>query len=320
LTENDAPLEAEHFTDTPMRFGENGRLFGFLCRAARPRPDLPLLVFANAGANSHIGWARMTVEGARALAEQGISSFRFDAAGLGDSPPVSGRSSRVMYSMEATEDLRAALDALCEQGYANFFVVGLCSGAHLAFHTAVADTRIGGVAMVNLQKFIWNEGDSLEIAVRNAYRSNDFYKEQAFRMDTWKRLLRGEIAAGGIAKVIVSRLAAMARSRLDIAVDALGLGADSDTTRIRRWFSSLSRRGARVLLVYSSEDGGLDELAQHMGAGGRLATRLPGTTMTLIHGADHNLTPRWARERFFDILATYLTQGVPAINNKNNMY
>jgi hypothetical protein len=43
-----------------------------------------------------------------------------------------------------------------------------------------------------------------------------------------------------------------------------------------------------------------------MGAGGRLATRLPGTSLALISGADHNLTPRWAREQFFKLLAGYL--------------
>jgi hypothetical protein len=89
------------------------------------------------------------------------------------------------------------------------------------------------------------------------------------------------------------------------------MGPDNDTARIRRWFRGLSRRGARVLLVYSSEDGGLDELAQHMGVGGRLATRLPGTTMALIPGADHNLTPRWARDQFFDLLSAYLTKVSP---------
>ena len=53
---------------------------------------------------------------------------------------------------------------------------------------AATDERVSGLIMANLQKFIWKDGDSLEVAVRNAYRSTDFYKGQAMRLDTWKRL------------------------------------------------------------------------------------------------------------------------------------
>ena len=298
-----ASLAGDGFVDEPILFGPDGRLFGMLCEPANPDSAAPLLVFVNAGANPHIGWARMCVEGARGLAAQGIASFRLDAAGLGDSPPAPGRPDQVMYSMEAVEDVRAALDWLEGRGYRDFCVVGLCSGAHMAFHAAVADKRVGGLIMANLQKFIWKDGDSLEIAVSNAYRSTDFYKGQALRLDTWKRLLKGDIAVAGIAKAVLGRVGAALKARLDVLTARIAMSGDADMSRVRNWFRALTKRGTRILLVYSAEDGGLDELAHYMGAGGKQAAKMPGVSISILDGADHNLTPHWSRIRFFELVA-----------------
>ena len=305
-TQQPCALMGDDFVDEAVQFGPGDRLFGILCKPPHPNPASPTLVFVNAGANPHIGWARMTVEGARGLAAHGVTTFRIDAAGLGDSPEIAGRPAQVMYSMEATQDVKSALDWLQGRGYANFHIIGLCSGAHMAFHSAVADPRITGLVMVNLQKFIWKDGDSLEVAVRNAYRSTDFYKGQALRLDTWKRLLRGEIAVAGIAQAVLGRVGNALKARLDVLASRLALTKDADMSRVRGWFRALSRRGVRILLVYSAEDGGLDELAHYMGAGGRLAAKLPGVSIEMLDGADHNLTPRWSRLRFFEILGDFI--------------
>ncbi len=299
-------LTAPDFIEEPIQFGPGHKLFGMLCRSSKPVTDAPTLLFVNAGANPHIGWARMTVESARAFAGMGVSSFRIDVAGLGDSPAMPGRKAQVMYSMETIADVAAALDVLTARGLSNFYIVGLCSGAHLAFHSAVADARIKGLVMANLQKFIWQEGYSLEVAVRNAYRSNTFYKDQAFRADTWKRLLRGEINVVGIGKTVSERLLRIAASRVEALMGALDIGPPNDVTRVRRWFRALSDRGTRMLLVYSSSDGGLDEIAQFMGVGGSQVNTLPGAGISIIEGGDHNITPRWARDHMFGLLEEFI--------------
>ncbi len=298
------PLLGAGFAETPAKFGSSP-LYGVLCTPHPVGVSDRVLVFVNSGANPRIGWARMHVEFARQLAVNGVASLRMDVAGLGDSPPVQGRATQVMYDSAPRADVSAALDWLQTQGYREFVVVGLCSGAHLAFHSAVADRRIGAIVMVNLQRFIWRDTDRLEVAVRNAYRSTDFYKGRALRSATWKRALAGEIDILGIAGTLARRSADLIAGRVSNLVGALR-GKPGDTTLVRRHFEELGRRGVRALLVYSAEDGGIDELALHMGAQGARLQAIAGMQIALIEAADHNLTPTWARRRLLELIKDFI--------------
>jgi pimeloyl-ACP methyl ester carboxylesterase len=259
------------------------------------------VLFVNAGGNPRAGWARMNVEFARTLAQDGITSLRIDVAGLGDSPPVAGRRSQIMYDDAPRRDVGCAVDALLAAGFSRITIVGLCSGAHLAFHTAVEHPGVTGFVLVNLQKFIWRPSDRFEVVLRQAYRSNEHYKAAVWRGATWRRLLHGEINVIGIARTITRRLSRTFANRLASAGRHFGL-IDDDTAKVRRWFRRLDERGVRGLVIYSAEDGGLDELYLHMGAQARDLLRLPNMSMCILEGADHNVTPSWARS----LLATHL--------------
>ena len=43
-----------------------------------------------------------------------------------------------------------------------------------------------------------------------------------------------------------------------------------------------------------------------MGSQAHLLTRLPGMCLSIIEGADHNVTPRWARRRLCEELRLFL--------------
>jgi len=81
---------------------------------------------------------------------------------------------------------------------------------------------------------------------------------------------------------------------------------------VERWFAELSRRGTRVLLVYSDNDPGLAELERYMGPEGQRATAMPSVTKRLIEGADHTFTPSEARRRLRETLHAFLMEGAPA--------
>lgn len=304
-TPANAPLGTDQFTETPMMFGESGKLFGMLCRPTTPGHDGACAILLNAGANSHIGWARMNVEFARKLAASGIASLRIDVAGLGDSAPVAGRNPQIMYDLAPREDVGAAIDVLAGQGFSHHVLIGLCSGAHTAFHTALADARVDAAVMVNLQKFIWRDDYSLAVAVSQAYRATSAYQRGAWRLETYKRLWRGEIDARGIALELGRRMARMTAARVRDIGRLFGEGGD-ETSLVRRCFRTLDARGARLLLVYSADDGGLDELALHMGAGGRRLRALQGVEIAIIEGADHNLSQQAAREKLFELMAPFI--------------
>ncbi len=123
-------------------------LVGVLTRTDEGRkPNRPVIVFLNAGMVHRVGPNRMHVRLARELAQLGFTSLRFDLSGIGDSPPrVDGASLN-----DATlRDVRDALGFLAnEQAGSTFVLVGLCSGADVAFRAALADERVVGGVLID---------------------------------------------------------------------------------------------------------------------------------------------------------------------------
>jgi pimeloyl-ACP methyl ester carboxylesterase len=92
-----------------------------------------------------VGVHRTNVKLARALAQDGFASIRFDLAGVGDSGRGLGKYS---FSQQAVVDVQSAMDALSQAtGLKKFILFGACSGTVHSFAAAKVDTRIVGLAM-----------------------------------------------------------------------------------------------------------------------------------------------------------------------------
>ncbi|TCQ07904.1 hypothetical protein C8J34_104370 [Rhizobium sp. PP-F2F-G36] len=286
-------LDGGSFIECPMRFGAEDRLFGILCTPADAIPVGTALLLGT-GYDRQSGWARSTVETARMLAASGIASFRFDAAGIADSPPVPEGDRQVLYSPGQISDVRAALDRIEAIGLPDPVFVGRCSGAYLAFNAALADPRCRGVIAINILTFAWDPRDDVDQMIRYNPRSLDDYKRRALRMETAYRLISGKIdvprAAGNILKIVARRVSRTA---------APVLGSLSVEARLRngvhRAFRQLRERHVPVSLVYSEGDIGLARLTQHFGRDGQLLARYPNVSRILLANADHNVTPPKAR-------------------------
>jgi alpha-beta hydrolase superfamily lysophospholipase len=250
----------------------------------------PVVVVCNAGRNPHTGWARGSVQLARALAGQGLPSLRFDLAGLGDSPPLPDAPAETLYHPVNFPQLRAVLDQVVLRHPARpVVVVGACSGGHLAFHEAVDDDRVRGLVLVNVQRFIWVEGMSLQAEMRSAGKSTQAYRQKLFQADTWRRLLRGGVDVKYVATALLRRLWKKVHSRLQ--------PPDPGPRRIRDGFAALAQRGTHTLVLYSQDDGGRDDFARCVGADTTAFTRLAHTRQVLLPDADHDLTADWAQAR-----------------------
>ena len=299
--------------ERPLRFGPGEGLFGILCEPAATPALRPAVLLLNSGATPHTGTGRMAVRLARRLAARGIASLRMDLGGLGDSASKPGRRDGLIYCRDMVEDARAGLDALAAAGFGAGFgaehgaavAVGLCAGAAVALHAALADPRVVGLALVNPGRFVLGDGVTQEEAIGTAVKPATAYLPRLTERAAWKAILRQDRKAARVARVLSDR----ALRRLRIAAGRLragltGRGYAPDD--VLHGFRALSDRGVRTLMVHSEGDVTLGELETQAGTGGGRLRRMPGLRLERLPGADHSLMERAARERFAVLLDALL--------------
>lgn len=293
-------LLGDGFLERPIRFGPEGRLFGVLCEPLGPAAREPV-VFVNAGRDYHIGWARVSVNQARAFAARGIASLRFDASSVGDSGTAADGPEEILYSQAQIDDVRLAIDAVQERGFDAPVLIGRCSGAYAAFHAAVQDERIRRLVIVNNERFVWDPDESVEDAIRYSHRSAGDLGATLARRDGLRRLLTGKLRIGPAGRYLIYRY----RKRLSVKLAPL-LGRLTRHGRLHRQchrhFATLAARNVALSLLYAEGDVGLAELETYFGKNGERLASYPNATLTMIPDADHNFTHLAAGRRLLDAL------------------
>ena len=298
-----ATLRAETFREEPMRFGPQAGLHGTICHPAKLGPGLPVVLFLNRGLNPQIGWRRVSVDHARALAAAGFASLRMDATGLGESADVPGRDASLIYADVMLADVRAAVDALVVRGYQRIMLVGICSGAYMALSAAQADPRVTDLVAVNPQRLVWNPRERPEQVIRYGLRSMDDYLGDVRSRHAIRKLIQSRKRIVPAFRFLVRRNLAGGIARLTAGLQSRLLPR-SMPARVNHLFSTFAARGTRVSLVYSVNDPGLRELRTYFGAFGR-ALRFPGTRVSILPDADHNLTTSQASAWLLDHIRSF---------------
>jgi pimeloyl-ACP methyl ester carboxylesterase len=299
-------LVGNDYIEAPAMLGEGGRLAGIFCRGLTGHQPRKAVVFVNAGAIYHVGWARMHVDMARELARSGIASLRFDLAGIGDSEASSDGAPHLYSALSG--DMRAAIDWLHGRGIHDLTVFGTCSGAYQAFHAAISDRRITRIALVNQLCFLWGPAYALQLEAWRRTKATEI----AARTDARDTEI-GALSARGLSARVLLQAKRLVKFALRHATNLLVRGnlAWSGKNLVERWFEDLSGRGTQILLVYGDNDPGLDELERYLGPGGCRATALPGITKQLIENTDHTFTPVEARQRLSDALHAFVVGQSP---------
>jgi pimeloyl-ACP methyl ester carboxylesterase len=257
----------------------------------------PAVLLHNIGANPHFGSNRIYVTLARRWASMGFRVLRFDSTGLGDSPASPRVAENCVYSDGAIEDSRRAVDDLARRrGAERFVLLGLCSGAYVAYRAALVDPRVTGLALLNIVLFHWKEGDPVDIPER--VHSTHFYRRAASTLTTWRRVFRGEVEVRAIASGLLRIVGANVRLRA-----ARIWAGESDVVEN---FRALTRRGVEVLLVFADGDAGRDEVDGHLGAEGARFRDDPRFRLEVIEGADHTFSPVGSREALTALLTSHL--------------
>jgi alpha-beta hydrolase superfamily lysophospholipase len=298
--------------ETAHLFGRGDRLFGVVTEPEGPvKRDRPAFCFLNVGGNHHVGPHRMNVELGRELAARGYLSFRFDTAGLGESPATPGERENRIYTMDAVADVQSAMTMLHEQhGAKRFVLVGLCSGAYVAYYSGIADPRVVGQVLLSPFAFEWKEGDPVAPTMRKPFRSTRFYARSLLDPQVWSRAARGDVELRAIAGALLERF----KTRFDLMLPAVGSwlrGRLQPQNAVERAFAAMSDRGVESLMVLSFDDGGLDMIAAYLGAD---ASRMRGRKnfdFRVIDDADHTFTTLSAQETLRTLLTDYAATRFP---------
>lgn len=137
------------FQERALRFGRSNTLVGVVSEPAHPEPYAkPAMVFLNSGIIHRVGANRIYVRLARALANNGVASLRFDLSGIGDSE-LPADAANVSLGELVRRDIDDALAHLESRGADRFVLAGLCSGADNALEAVGRDDRIVGALLMD---------------------------------------------------------------------------------------------------------------------------------------------------------------------------
>jgi pimeloyl-ACP methyl ester carboxylesterase len=272
-------------------------------------------VFLSTGYDPQYGWARFTVKLARRLAAVGVTSLRFDSADVGDSAPVAGRRAQILYDHQQVDDVISAFDFVAQTKLTGpTLLFGRCSGAYLALHSALADIRCNACIAVNPVVFRWYQPPSEEMVLRPP-RSFKDYSAKAFQLDTFRRILKGQVDLPTATRHVLTRLAEKVTKVLAPILGTV-LPKERWNQSVHDDFRQLTARNTPVALIYSEADEGLESFRYHFGESGGALSPYSTAEWHIVPDADHNFTLAASRLALSDIvenLALSLAPELPVV-------
>ncbi|PLP97063.1 serine aminopeptidase domain-containing protein [Cupriavidus pauculus] len=298
-----AQLDVDGALEQPIWL-DGGSQFGVLSLPADGARARVAVIFPNTGGNHHIGDGRLFVGLSRRLARQGVAALRLDLPALGDSP----RAHRTMnipeiYSVASRAQMHAAVNWMASRGFERVVLAGVCSGAFLSLHAALANDKVCGLVLANLVKYQWTDADD------DTHGKTDqplrLFWHAALKPGNWQRLARGDIHPGRLLKTVARRIGALSMyhagrlaARLHGGTSEAGELTTSGRSPARQFMAKLHQRGVRTELLYGVTDVGLEETAQCLGRNLEGLAGLSQVSVKTIECFDHSLFLQESRDNF----------------------
>ena len=301
-------IDGETLHEEICSFGERRQLFGILTKGGS-RANRPAIVLFNAGCVHHVGPNRLYVTLARALADAGFSTFRFDLESIGDSVLQGPGRENHPYPDNAVADARAALAYLKQHfGLQRFILIGLCSGAHTAFHTALQEDvySVNEAILINPLTFQWVEGMSLETVKQ--FGAVARYKKSVFSAQSWWKLLSGNVHLSSLFTNVWRHSITMVRARLHIVREMLFPHLGTRLSKQIRYLISVKRP---LTLVIAEGEPGRDLMMAEAPYIANLAHQRGEMVTHHISGADHTFSRSGPRRQLIDYLCESLLRRYP---------
>jgi hypothetical protein len=188
-----------------------------------------------------------------------------------------------------------------------FILAGLCSGGYFSYQAALSDKRVVGLLMINPLTYQWKDGDKALAPNRQIYKSTRFYLRSSMQMETWFRLIRGQINWQGIVGAISNRMSQRTLAKWRAAL-SLTFHQEAKISEVGRNFISLESRGTDILMIFDSAEGGIDLMEEHLGKSACLMTKRKNFRIEFIDHADHTFTPIWAQSYLCDLVGEHWAQ------------
>jgi alpha/beta superfamily hydrolase len=285
-----------------IHFGNDHNLFGILTQPKETlHKELPIIILLNAGLVHRIGPNRIYVNLAYELANESFTSFRFDFSGIGDSENTLADKNN---DNKCLQDTMMAIDYLWKNFDVNKFVlVGICSGADIAFQAALKSENILAICLINSACINFNKAgiNYKQVQMKTNLR---YYKKNMFNLARWKKILTWESSLftftnlRSLIKNIVPALSKNTKTTLEI----------SDYNPLKEWYTIVDR-GTNVYHILSEGSSSLD-LFNHIS--GRTDYRLPGPFSKIkrhiMKDADHVFTPIWSQEHVISLICNWLKE------------
>lgn len=263
-------------------------LHGVYASPTQPSGPGPCALLLSAGLLGRAGAQRMNVELARALASEGVASYRFDLSGLGDSP---ARSDALPFAESQVLETQAVMDALAARDHTSFVLIGLCSGADQAFWVGRADARVSGAVLI----------DGFPYPTRR-FRAWKTLRPFAM-LETYERIARGEIALLAKARAFIQR----GRHASDVAIDpGLAVRTIPPQDEARAGYHELLERGVRLFVIYTAGQLGTYNYGRQFSDMHPSVAAHEGVAQRYFSDADHTFTQARARRELVRSVVTWI--------------
>lgn len=160
-------------------------IVGILTYASSENRKLPTILLINAGLIHRVGPNRTYVKLARKLALEGYNVYRFDYGGLGDSFMPPGQNDMSQYIDNTFRILEKKLDIN------QFVLMGMCTGAEVAFNIALLDNRVKGIVMINGSGLPAEKSSKLYEESSRQIKAR-YYKKALMEPNKWLKLIKGK--------------------------------------------------------------------------------------------------------------------------------
>lgn len=250
----------------------DAELLGLLCTPERSS-KVGLLIIVG-GPQYRVGSHRQFLLLARAVAQAGFPSLRFDCRGMGDSTGEA-------QGFEAIAgDIGAALDAFSAACPALERIVlwGLCdaASANLLYRDATRDKRIGGMVLLN--PWVRSAQTMAQTRVRH------YYGQRLLAREFWLALLAGKVDVLGALLEFLGQLKTV--------LFKSGRAASQAESFQQRMYRSLSQFSGDIQLILSGNDYTAKEFQLWLDGleGGKALVQALGARTAHLPEADHTFS------------------------------